>query len=82
VARRCYFCPGFPTRVCGFGRLFGQIHVIDLSMKRAPANTPAILRLDPTWNPLRADPAFQKNSARKNSCLFAAGTAASTGPRR
>jgi hypothetical protein len=22
--------------------------------------TPALLRLDPTWDPLRADPAFQK----------------------
>ena len=25
-----------------------------------PPVTPALLRLDPTWDPLRADPAFQK----------------------
>jgi hypothetical protein len=26
----------------------------------APPVTPAILRLDPFWDPLRSDPAFQK----------------------
>ena len=31
-----------------------------------PPITPALLRLDPTWDPLRADPA-SKNSARKRS---------------
>ena len=25
-----------------------------------PAVTPALLKLDPTWDPLRSDPAFQK----------------------
>ena len=36
-----------------------QTPYLSLFYRQIPI-TPALLRLDPTWDPLRADPAFQK----------------------